>query len=312
MKLYAGKEREKILAQVEGRRKILETSLQAVVQGYTSALFVWGQPGLGKSHVLTTLLDGLCPGSWKHHTAYSTPKALMLSLAECPNALHLFEDCERLFKTDLSASILRAACGSPGDRDRWVTYETANERLKVNVTGGIVIATNADLARGNGPMQGVASRFRPIKWEMTLDERVAVILDIADRGFRRGKTVLSAKQCREVAESLLQWVESGQDNLALDIRLYCEHALPTYAHCLATGLKNWESVLAAKLTGIATTKDERQHERTERLQDLAVLIDAGQGSAASKVADWRAKTGLGKAIYYRHLKASKRLAKKGG
>src|SRR5258708_4958438 len=100
-------EMKALLAKVDGRRKMLETSVQAVVQGYSPALFCWGPAGLGKTHLLTTMLDGLLLGGWRHHTAYSTPKALMLSIAEQPGAIHLFEDCERLLKTDLSASILR-------------------------------------------------------------------------------------------------------------------------------------------------------------------------------------------------------------
>src|SRR6516225_1509960 len=145
MKLPNEKTRKKLLETIEGKRSIIETSLAQVVGGYTSSLFVWGSPGLGKTHVITTILDALAPGVWRHHTAYSTPKALVISLAESPSMIHVFEDCERMLKTDLSASILRAACGSPGDRERWVTWETANERFRINVTGGIVIATNADL-----------------------------------------------------------------------------------------------------------------------------------------------------------------------
>ena len=262
--------------------------------------------GFGKSHVLTTLLDGLCPGGWKHHTAYCTPKGLILSLAEQPNAIHLFEDCEKMLKTTQHADMLRAACGAPGDRARLVTHETANETYKIMVTGGIIVATNEDLTRKNGPMQAVASRFRPVKWDMTLQERISVIVSIAEQGFRRGKTVLSAKECRTVADSLFDYVESSQDSLALDIRLFCEHALPTFAYCKDSGVKNWESVLASKLTGLASTKEERQHERTDRLRDLAIMVNAGPGTQAAKLADWKQKTGLGKAIYYRHLRAAKK------
>jgi hypothetical protein len=309
MKLPSRSEVDKALEAIDGRRKVLETNLQAVVNGYTSAAFVWGPPGLGKSHVLTLILDALCPGGWKHHTGYMTPKGMILALAENPAAIHLFEDCEKMLKTDATADKLRAACGAPGQRDRLVTHETANETYRIVVTGGIIIATNENLSRKNGPLQGVASRFRPIKWDMTLQERVATIVSIAEHGFRRGKTVLTAKECKEVADSLFDYVETTQDDLALDIRLFCEHALPTFAYCKDAGVKNWESVLASKLTGIASTKEEKQSERSGRLDDLAWMIHNGQGTQAMKLADWKAKTGLGKAIFYRHLKAAKKAAK---
>lgn len=306
MKLPNEKDRKGILERVSAKAKILETAVQSVVEGYTPALFVCGKPGLGKTHLLTTILDGLCGQGWKHHTAYSTPKALFMTLAEMPNAVHLYEDCEPILKTEKTASILRAACGAPGDRDRLVTYETANEKFRIKFYGGIIIATNADLSRANGPLQGVASRFRPMTWALSMEERVATISLLADQGCYRGKMALSPKECKEVAVALLEWVDAGTDPMSLDLRLYCEHALPTFAYCKAKGVKNWSDVLVSKLSGIAETVCERQHERTGRLEDLAVMIDQGTGSRTAKLADWTAKTGLGKSIYYRHLKNAKR------
>jgi len=306
MKMMSDKEMAKLLEGVSARSKILETSVQSVVQGYTPALFVWGPPGLGKSHVLTAMLDGLCGAGWKHHTAYSTAKALMLSLAECPSSIHLFEDCERMLRTDLTASLLRAACGAPDGKPRWVTYETAHERFKVNFTGGVIIATNENLSRKNGPLQGVASRFRPIQWSMTIPERIAAIFKIADAGYFKGKISLKPDECRKVATELIDAVESGESETPLDLRLFTEHALPCYAHCKAAGEKNWKDVILSKLQGLATTHDESQRERTDRLQALAQLISAGAGSSAEKVATWKQRTGLGQAIYYRHLRAAKK------
>lgn len=309
MRMPTEKEKKKAMLAIDGRRKIVEAAVQQVVQGYSSALFVYGPAGLGKSHVLCALLDALCPGSWKHHTAYSTAKALMLSLAEAPGSVHLFEDCERMLKTDLSASLLRAACGAPGDRERWVTYETANERFKVNVTGGIIIATNENLSRKTGPMQGVASRFRPILWNLSIDERIAVIASIADHPWQRGKTCLPAREVKQVAQATVELVEQADSGVDLDLRLFTEHALPAYAHAKQTGVGNWKDVLLAKLSGLAQTDTERQNERTERLRTLAEMIAKGGGTLKQKMNDWKAKTGLGQAIYYRHLRESKRRGK---
>ena len=69
---------------------------------------LYGPPGLGKTHQLTILLDAIAGSGWHHHTAHSTPRALVDSLRAAPYAVHLFEDCEKVLKTELSASILRA------------------------------------------------------------------------------------------------------------------------------------------------------------------------------------------------------------
>lgn len=295
----------KLLDVIEKRRAILENGVQSVVEGFTSALFVWGPPGLGKSHLLTIMLDGIAGKGWRHHTAHSTPKALMMSLVEDPSSIHLFEDCEKLLKTDLSASLLRAACGSPNERQRWVTYETANERIRVNFTGGIIIATNSNLSRMNGPLQGVASRFRPIKWDMSLQERIATILKIAERGATRGGVVMSPKETMKVAKRLVEMVSDSHSELQLDLRLYSEHALPAYAQAKANPEMNWEDLLQAKLIGQAQTVEDSQADRTRRLVQLAQKIAMEGGSTKEKIGKWKNLTGLGQAIYYRHLKASK-------
>lgn len=310
MKTMSTKQQRELLDGVEKRRNTLENAVVSVCRGFTSALFVWGSPGLGKSHLLTIMLDGIAGAGWRHHTAHSTPKALFMSLVQEPAAIHLYEDCEKLLKTDLSASILRAACGAPSERERWVTYETANEVLKVKVTGGIIIATNANLSRSNGPLQGVASRFRPIRWDMSLEERIATIYKIAERPFRKGGVELTPKECKKVAQQLVDMVASSRSNLDLDLRLFTEHALPAFAQAKQqTGMK-WEDLLLAKLTGQATTVEDTQLDRTRKMQQLAQKIDMEGGPIKDKLAKWQQLTELGKSIYYRHLREGKLPAKK--
>jgi hypothetical protein len=305
MAVMSAKRQQELLAKIENRRAILENAVVGVVRGFTSALFVWGPPGLGKSHLLTVMLDGIAGNGWRHHTAHSTPKALFMSLVADPAAIHLYEDCERLLKTDLSASILRAACGSPNERDRWVTYETANEILRVKVTGGIVIATNQNLSRVNGPLQGVASRFRPIRWDMALEERIAMILHMADRPFRKQGVDVTTKECRKVAARLIEMVSESRSDLDLDLRLFAEHALPAFAQAKSMPGTNWEDLMQAKLLGVAQTAEDTQLERTRRLQQLAQKIHLEGGSTKQKIAKWKSLTDLGQAIYYRHLKGGK-------
>jgi hypothetical protein len=144
----------RVLDALGKREAVLTAQIQSVVQGYTNACFVYGPGGLGKTHLIVTALEAMTGKGFRHHTAYSTPKALMLALVDAPDTIHLFEDCEKMYKTDVSSSILRAACGSPKQRDRWVTYETAHEILRVNFTGGMVIVSNENLAKAS-PSSGI-------------------------------------------------------------------------------------------------------------------------------------------------------------
>jgi hypothetical protein len=229
-----------------------------------------------------------------------------MSLMNDPHAIHLFEDCEKMLKTDLCASILRAACGSPNDRIRKVTYETANERHNISFYGGVIIATNANLSRSNGPLQGVASRFRPIRWEMSLPERIATIMILSDREYVKQGITLTKQECKKVAVRLIEMVTDARSDLDLDLRLFTEHALPAYAQSKQTPGMKWEDLLLAKLHGVATTADETQETRTRHLSQLAQKIDLEGGNTKDKVAKWKALTDLGQAMYFRHLKTGKK------
>lgn len=299
------KRQAELLEQIEKRRMVLENSILSVVKGFTPAAFIWGPPGLGKSHLLAQILNGNCGRAWRHHTAHSTPKALFLSLHAEPDAIHLYEDCEAMLKTDLSASILRAACGAPDDKERWITYETANEKLLVKFQGAIIVASNQNLSKLNGPLQGVASRFRPIKWDMSQEERIATILAIADRPHVKCDVPLTAKECKKVASKLIDMVANSSSPTELDLRLFTEHALPAYAQSRLDESVNWEDMLNAKLCGSAATVADTQAERTKKLETLALKINQEGGTTEEKIARWYKQTELGQAIYYRHLKNAK-------
>lgn len=298
--------RKQLMTKVENDRDVLRTQVRAVAQGYTTALFVHGPGGLGKTHLVTQELDDLCGKGWCHHTAYSTPKALFESLAGYASAIHLFEDCERLYKQDIAASILRAACGSPRDAERWITYETASESRRLRFTGGIIIVSNESLARGKGVLQAVASRFRPVKWDMTVEERIAVILDMADKGSVRQGRRLSPKQCREVATFLIDEMSASSGSVNVDFRTFQEHALPSYCQWMdAPDGPHWHDVLLSKLSGEVAMPETRD-EKNAKLEELAWVIhhnDAIKGTAA-KLKAWTDLTQLKKSQYYIHLKAA--------
>jgi len=295
--------RKKVHAALAKREAVLRAQVRSVIQGFTSALFVHGPGGLGKSHILGSELEALCGKAWQHHTAYTTPKALMLSLAEFPEQVHVFEDCEKLYKTDVACSILRAACGQPKKRDRIVTYETANEQLKVNFRGGIVIVSNENIGKGHGPLSAVASRFRPITWDLSTEERICRILDMADEGWQRGQWILTAKECREVASFLIDEMQSGLVNVPVDLRTYAEHALPAFAQFRTNkGGVGWKDILRSKLAG-SIGKIEKRSERNQRLEQQAFALSKKEGVTAKQRAEiWKKQTGLGMTIYYRHLK----------
>lgn len=296
----------KCLTALGKREAVLTAQIQAVCQGYTTACFVHGPGGLGKSHLITSILEAMKGKAWKHHTSYVTPKALMMTIAEYPESIHLFEDCEKMYKTDAATSILRAACGSPKQRSRIVTYETAHEKFSVTFTGGIIIVSNEDLARAKGDLAAVASRFKPVKWDMSVQERIARILQIAGLGWTKGASLVTPKECIEVAKYLIEEMLTGEVQQPVDIRTYTEHALPSYLqHREGRTTVHWKDIVRAKLAG-QINRQEKRGERADRLASLALAIAADPKlDRKAKIAKWTAETGLGQTIFYRHLKAAK-------
>lgn len=296
----------KALLGLEKREKILISQIQSVAQGYTNAAFVFGPGGLGKSHLIVTTLEAVVGKSYKHHTGFTTPKGLLLALDANPDAIHLFEDCETMYKNELCAGMLRAACGSPKQRDRLVTYETAHDKHFITFRGGIIIVSNEDIAKNKGPMQAVASRFKPIRWDMTISERVARILQIAGLGWSRAGVDVAPKECYKVAEFLCTQMLSGECARPVDIRMFVEHAMPAYLQHREHGTSvDWKDIIKSKLSG-QIDRIETRSNRNDRLKVLVLAIDADAGlDRIAKIAKWKAETGLSQPQYYRHLKAAK-------
>lgn len=285
--------------------------VKAVATFYTPAMFVYGVGGLGKSHHIRSELDAICGDKWKHWTAGMTPRALFDVLAADPHVVHLFEDCEEMYVAALASSILRAACGSPNGKPRTVTYNVKGFDGRVTFTGGIIIVSNKDISQKRGELAAVASRFCPVEWALTMPQRMAIILDMADAGWDRGEVQLTPDECRTVAEFLATEWEKDPNGIRFDIRTYAEHCLPglAFAKAFPDGTP-WQEIIMAKIRR-TVTEDEGQAMRTDRLQDVAVFIAnrSDLDTTVKRLAEWKAQTGLGQVIYYRHLKNARKAGK---
>jgi hypothetical protein len=302
------KQKEEIMKRVEKRRENLRSQVRGVCQGFTSALFVWGPGGLGKSHVIVEEVDGLCGKGWEHHKGFSTARGMFLDLAERPDVIHVYEDCENLYKNATAASLLRETCGAPKQRDRTVSYRTNSEDMCITFRGGVIIVSNENLSRLTGPLAAVASRFRPVEWSLSVEERMAVISDIAESPWVKGQWFLKPVECQRVARWLIEEMASGQTGPPVDIRFFVEHGLPAYAQFLSSPKDDrvdWREILRAKMKGSVCSALEDRATRNARLEAIALRL-AGRKDldTSGRVAAWRSETGLGQAIYYRHLKAA--------
>jgi hypothetical protein len=179
--------------------------------------------------------------------------------------------------------------------------------MNVVFNGGIIINSNEDLARCSGVMQAVASRFKPQLWDLSIEERICCILDIADQGFKRGSYNMTAEQCREVARFLIEELTSNIVGKGVDLRTFTEHACPAFCQANAGEcVSSWKEMVRAKLTGEVKLELSRA-DKAIKLEDLALEIaDSDRWpKLPEKLEFWGRSTGLAQAQYYRHLKAAR-------
>jgi hypothetical protein len=130
-----------------------------------------------------------------------------------------------------------------------------------------------------------------------------MILKLAETPYRRAGIELTTKETLKVAVRLIEMVSNSNSTLDLDLRLYTEHALPAFAQAKNNPGMSWEDLLQAKLLGTATTIHDTQVERSRRLEQIAQKIHLEGGTTNTKIGKWKRLTGLGQAMYFRHLKA---------
>lgn len=118
--------------------------------------------------------------------------------------------------------------------------------------------------------------------------------------------MMTPKECRTVAHFLIEEMLQGEVAQPVDIRTYVEHAIPAYLqHRDGRTTVPWQDIVRSKLAG-QVNREEKRGDRNERLQQLALAISVDKDlERAKKVEKWKKETGLGQAIYYRHLKSAK-------
>jgi hypothetical protein len=289
--------------------KIIAARVSEVVSGDIPSFFLHGPAGHGKTHAITEELD-TAPGhtKWLHWNSHMTARSLVEHLYYFRRQVHVFEDMEPLYKNATAAGILRSACASAKGRPRVVTYSTHRDHFEFVFEGGVIIVSNEDLSN-HGVLGAVASRMRPLKWELRPDEMVALIREIAAGGFTHRGHKIPPKECQEVAEYLIGAIGTGK--YKIDLRTFCDHALPTYANWRRThaGCKTWTNdvhwtdIVKSKIQGEAVI--EKRQERVDRERATACICYRDGNNTQARIDIWRKRTGWSKQAFYNRLKEAK-------
>jgi hypothetical protein len=240
------------------------------------------------------------PRKWRHWNSRMTARALVEHLFAARHEVHLFEDMEDLYKDKTSAGILRSACSSVRGGPRRITYTTMTVAFDFVFTGGVIVISNEDLSR-HGVLGAVASRMRPLLWQLRPDEIVAIIRDGAAKGYTHRGHVITAAECQEVADFVIAEMQSGK----VDLRTYFDHALPSYSYWKHTKAPDvhWTDVVKSKIVGEPVI--ERRHDRVERERVIACECYRDGATCEGRLELWKRRTGWSKQAFYNRLNEAK-------
>lgn len=103
-----------------------------VIENKIYALLITGQPGVGKTYVVTSTIEDHKPKlvkdyDWIHITGTSTAKGLYKTLFTYDTSLLVFDDCDSVLEDKTSIQILRGALNS--SKTRAITWESESAKM---------------------------------------------------------------------------------------------------------------------------------------------------------------------------------------
>lgn len=291
-----------LLVNLDNKLQFVRDRTQGVADGYINGFYLWGEGGTSKSYTVEETLKRL-------NTPYvltnsrTTGKGLFKLLQEFPDAVHVLEDCETLFRDPNAHGVLRSAlwgqAGRDGRRERLVTWQTAAGREEFVFSGGIILIANCPL--DNVPtLRALRTRIPCVQFIPTNGEIAAKMRELSGRGHTDGPRSLSPAACLEVTQEIVERSTRLKKNLdlrllvgALQDRLQWEDGA---AEC------HWRDLLDSRLKervvppaeggGVRGELKEREYEVVRRIADY---------SPHERLEAWRKETGKSQAALYRRM-----------
>ena len=220
--------------EVQKHLALTKQFVRSVVNGTHKNAILQGPPGLGKSHVVTKVLQEegkLEKQDYFVVKGHITPTSLfvLLGLLRNKGQVLVLDDCDDVFKTELGFNLIKAALDPD---NRTVSYQSQRMPL-INgkpvgdfvYDGTLIICTNQDprrlkMSRAAQHMAAVLSRaiLWPLKWD-TPERKFAQIYNMvidADYLAFDPQTALDVKQKKDLLQFIWDDIGNIQD---LDLRL---------------------------------------------------------------------------------------------
>ena len=295
------------LETLHNRQAVVRDRVRGVALKLHTGLYLFGRAGTGKTYgVRHTLESTGVP--YHYHNGHLTDLGVFDLLEAQHDRVIVLDDVSSLFERKVGLQLLLAALGNQPDEtgQRVVKYRRQGRDETIRFTGGIIAISNLELH--SAPLlQALKSRVHYLKYDPTEDQIAALFLDIAGRGWPASRPLLSARECRSVAEFLIE--EAGRRAVPLDIRMLVDKAFPDYLqHRSGNTEAHWKDLVRATLeeqlidlthtaVGGKTSRADRKKDEQEVVRDIL----AEYSTKPEQLAAWRDRVGKSDRAFYRRL-----------
>lgn len=294
------------LASLESKLQLVRDRTRAVVLGFSTGFFLFGNGGTGKSYTVLKELERL-QANFKLFNSRMTGRGLYNSLERFPDAVHVLEDMEQIQRDRGAQGVLRSALwgqrkdGDKGPMERLVTWTTYKQEHSFVFTGGIIMLSNIPL-HDLPQVHAIKTRVSYMQLQMSDMEVRALMRKVAAQGYESEGRRLEPVVCREVCEYLIE--QSLAMHRPLDMRQLVTSFEDRLLWEESESACHWKDLVNSRVRERSTYFREAvdttsRDERREREMDIVREILAATSDHHEQVRRWTAKTGKSQATFYR-------------
>ena len=298
----------KYLTQLEQKFQMVRDYTASVATGRTTGFYLYGNGGCGKSYTIVGELDRL-KVPYTLYNSRMTGRGLYNALEASPDAVHLLEDMEQLFRESGARGVLRRALWSQptknahGQSERLVTWTTYKTEHRFIFTGAIIMTANRPFPPVP-ELEAVKTRIAYMQLAVSDNELMALMRDLSGRGFREGPDVMDPKECSAVCEFIIEQCRGL--NRSLDMRMLINGFRDYFQWRECQSGCHWHDLVATRVKERPIALEEAKTHRDRAVQKQEELAIAKEIKETTTCRDerrklWEERTGKSEQTLYRRL-----------
>lgn len=167
---------------IDYKFELVHEMVTGVLSNVFLGLIIRGEPGIGKSYAVDSILKTRTDKVPVWYKGYLTPLQAFYAFGDNkdPENVVVFDDCDSVFQDNTSLNILKAALDP--QTNRRVSWNSSYRNLKYesyHFKGSIIILTNASFYSSH--YKALLDRIHVLDLQITKEEKIAKIFQLAER-----------------------------------------------------------------------------------------------------------------------------------